>query len=105
MNSSDIDDVKDILGCSALAAQHYLNIFDNDKSRAIQSVVSYGDDNSWWGHPWNSENPKVEGVEEEKEVEVGSRDIYNGGSDDISMTSDENLSMIENLVSETNNSN
>mmetsp|Transcript_27741 Transcript_27741/g.61710 ORF Transcript_27741/g.61710 Transcript_27741/m.61710 type:complete len:128 (+) Transcript_27741:648-1031(+) len=100
MNITDIDEVKDILGCSALAAQHYLSIFGNDKSRAIQSVLSYGDDHSWWGHPWNSDTSRFEGVEEEKETDDGSRCNRMPRSDDISMSSDDNVSENQNLPSQ-----
>eukprot|EP00957_Ditylum_brightwellii_P054966 4165811-Ditylum_brightwellii.AAC.1 len=93
MDSSDVNDVKDIFSCDAATAQHYLRIFGNNKGRAIQSVISYGEDPSWWGHPWNSNVTMSEGVEEMKEdsaIDDGFKDDCMTEHDDgYTMTSDE----------------
>lgn len=54
ISSSDIESIKELFGCREGTARHYLEIFGNDRDRAINSVLSYGNDPDWWGHPWNA---------------------------------------------------
>ena len=55
MSAFDIESIKELFGCRDETARHYLKIFGNDRDRAINSVLSYGNDPDWWGHPWNAD--------------------------------------------------
>lgn len=53
-DSESIEGVMEMLSCDDAVARHYLSLFNNDVSRTVETVTSYGGDNDWWGHPWHS---------------------------------------------------